>query len=148
MKIEIDQSGKVENTEKDTVVAFSNGVSKSILIKARDKREIQIFFRRAGKSKIFAYKLFSVLIFILIKPYINKITEIIIDIEYPGKGDLIKIFLLERMRKIEPSFSAKDISFKLVGKKSGAHIVAYEVFARGKMPDKTVSFKEASRNLL
>jgi hypothetical protein len=148
MKIEIDQSGKIENTEKDTVIAFSNGISKSILIKAKDKREIQVFFRKAEKSKIFTYKLFSVLIFILIRPYIEKITEIIIDIEYPGKSDLIKIFLLERIRKINPNFSARDISFKLVGKNSGAHIVAYGVFAKGKSPDKVVSLKEVSRNLL
>ena len=65
MKIEVDQSIKIENTEKDTVVAFSNGVYGSIIISAKDKREIQEVFRKTGKRMIFAYKLFAILIFIL-----------------------------------------------------------------------------------
>lgn len=148
MNIEIDQSGKIENTEKDTVIAFSNGISASILIRAKDKREIQSVFRQGGKSKIFIYKLFSVLIFILVKPYVKKIEEIIIDTEYPGRGDLIKIFLLERIRKIKPEFSAKDIYFKAVGKKSKAHIKAYETFAKGKKPDKIALLQDTLKNLL
>lgn len=53
MNIEIDQSGKIENTNKDTVIAFSDDTCGSILIKAVDKREIQKIFRDIGKSRIF-----------------------------------------------------------------------------------------------
>ena len=53
MRIEIDQSGKIENTNKNTIIAFSNNKFKSIFISAKDKREIQKFFRRIGKPRIF-----------------------------------------------------------------------------------------------
>ena len=63
MRIEIDQSGKIENTNKNTIIAFSNNKFKSIFISAKDKREIQKFFRRIGKPRIFVYKTFAILIF-------------------------------------------------------------------------------------
>ena len=60
MKIEIDQSGKIENTNKNTIIAFSDSKFKSIFISAKEKREIQKFFRRIGKPKIFIYKVFEI----------------------------------------------------------------------------------------
>jgi len=63
MKIEIDQSGKIEDTSKNTIIAFSNGKFKSIFISAREKRELQKFFRRIGKPRIFVYRVFAILIF-------------------------------------------------------------------------------------
>lgn len=42
MQIEIDQSGKIEDTRKDTVLAFSNGKNYSILIPAEVKRLYRI----------------------------------------------------------------------------------------------------------
>jgi len=42
-------------------MAFTEEISKSLLIKAKDKREIQKIFRQIGKSRIFIYKLFSIL---------------------------------------------------------------------------------------
>lgn len=66
MVIEIDQSEKIEYTHKNTVVAFSNGISGSIIIKSKEKRKIQEIFRKAGKPKIFVYDLFAALIFILL----------------------------------------------------------------------------------
>ncbi|MBD3279668.1 MAG: hypothetical protein GF390_03080 [Candidatus Pacebacteria bacterium] len=38
MKLEIDQSGKVEYTSHDTVLAFSNGKQGSIFLPAKDKK--------------------------------------------------------------------------------------------------------------
>lgn len=48
MKIEIDQSGKIEQTSELTVIAFSNGKSATIMISAS---EIQKKFRKIGKSE-------------------------------------------------------------------------------------------------
>jgi len=46
MKIEIDQSRKVEDTNRLTIVAYSNGKAKSLMITARDKKSLQSLFRR------------------------------------------------------------------------------------------------------
>jgi hypothetical protein len=145
MRIEIDQSGKIEDTNKDTIIAFSNEVFGSILIKAKDKREVQKIFRKIGKPKIFVYKLFAILIFLLIKKHLKKINQIIIDEEYPGKSVLIKDYLLREIRKVRPNFPKRDISFSAVGKKSKAHYLAYGVAIGKKLADKTVSVKEILR---
>lgn len=142
MKIEIDQSGKIENTNKDTVIAFSNSISSSILIKAKNKREIQNAFRQAGKRMVFVYRLFAILIFILIKKHIPKIQQIIIDTEYPGKSSIIKNFLLQEIRKIAPSFRKDNIMFMQIGKKSRAHYLAYGVESNKKQPDMVVDTKD------
>ena len=56
MNIAIDQSSKIEYTNKDTVIAYSNHKQKSLIIKAKDKRKVQKMFREAGKPDIFIYK--------------------------------------------------------------------------------------------
>lgn len=145
MIIEVDQSGKIENTNKNTIIAFSNEIFGSILILAKDKREIQKIFRKIGKPRIFVYKLFAILIFLLVKKHLKKIDQIIIDEEYPGKSILIKDYLLREIRKVRPNFSKENISFRTVGKKSKAHYLAYGVAIGKKLADKTVSVKEILR---
>jgi len=142
MKIEIDQSGKIENTNHDTVVAFSNGIFGSIVISAKDKREIQKVFRKTGKNSIFIYRLFAILIFILIKKHIQKIQQITIDIEYPGRSAMIKDFLMREIKKVNPNFHRDNISFGQIGKKSKAHYLAYGVATRKKQPDMAVGAKD------
>ncbi|MCG2700747.1 hypothetical protein L6267_01100 [Candidatus Parcubacteria bacterium] len=82
MKIEIDQSGKIENTGKDTIIAFSNGSFGSISISAKDKREIQRIFRKIGKPRVFVYRVFAVLIFLLINPAPFRQTPHLLDRNY------------------------------------------------------------------
>lgn len=135
MIIEIDQSGKIENTNRNTIIAFSNNVFGSILITGKDKREIQEIFREAGKPKVFVYRLFAILIFILIKKHIKKIDQIIIDLEYPGKSNLIKNYLLQEIKKERTDFSSGDITFKRIGRKSKAHSIAYLTFKERMRPD-------------
>lgn len=148
MKIEIDQSLKIERTDKNTVVAFSNHISASILIKAKEKREIQKIFRQDGKPDMFVYKTFAILVFLLIKEHLKKINEIIIDKEYPGKDNLIKSFLMREIKKVRPEFSPQAIIFKQIGKKSQAHFVAHGVIANKKQPDKVVGVKEILKFLI
>lgn len=108
MQIEIDQSWKIEDTNKKSVVAFSNGISASLLIPAKEKKVIQQLYRQAGKPEIFVYKLFSVLIFILVKDYLGKIDSIAIDTEYPGKEALIKEAYAVFKGEQEPTKSVKS----------------------------------------
>ncbi len=44
MQIEVDQSGKIEQTSYDTVLALTNGVSYTILLKKKDKRALEKIF--------------------------------------------------------------------------------------------------------
>jgi len=145
MKIEIDQSGKIENTNKNTIIAFSDGKFKSIFISAKEKREIQKFFRRIGKPKIFIYKVFAILVFLLIKSEVKEIDAIIIDEEYPGKNSLIKNFLLQEIRKIKPDFDRGNIIFQKIGKKSRAHFLAYGIAVGKKKADIEVGAREILR---
>jgi len=111
MKIQIDQSNKIEQTNKDSVIGFSNNIFGSVLMRAKDKREVEKIFKRTGKSKIFIYKLFAILIFILIKEHLKKIDEIAIDTEYPGKDNLIKSFLMREIEKVRPDFFPRKLYF-------------------------------------
>lgn len=139
MQIEIDQSGKIEYTRVDTVVAFSNSKSKSILIKAVEKRRLQTVFREQKKGRVFVYKAFALLIYLLIKDDFDNITSIIIDQEYKGKASEIKTYLLRQIKKDGMSFTASHIHFLEIGKKSSAHFKAYDT-ARGKMkPNKIIT---------
>ncbi|MBI2590949.1 MAG: hypothetical protein HYW33_03690 [Candidatus Blackburnbacteria bacterium] len=142
MKILIDQSGKIEYTKSNTVVAFSNGKQKTILIKAQDKREVQKVFRTAGKPYIFVYKTFAILIYLLIKDYLDKIQQIAIDKEYAGQESIIKNLLLEILRKHGSNLKTEDISFVLVGKKHSCHKLAIGVLRGNIKPGITVSKKE------
>lgn len=84
MAYQIDQSGKIEQTNKKTVLAISNGKTYSVLLKAKDKRLLQDIFRTLfNKQRQFIYEVFSALLFILIS---NSKSEgrIVIDKEYPG----------------------------------------------------------------
>ena len=130
MKIGIDQSGKIENTNRLTIIACSNKANKSLLITARDKRAIQSVFRKIGQPKIFVFKLFAVAIFALIKDDLKKIDQIIIDREYIGYENLIKQFIQEVAQKNNNEIAKEDIHFRSIGKKSRAHRVAIEAFLR------------------
>ena len=142
MRIEIDQSSKIEYTSKDTVVAFSNGKQKALLIRASDKRKIQKIFREAGKPDMFIYKTFAILVYLLIRKDIKDIQEIVVDKEYSGKEYLIKHLLLQILRGQKKVFDKENIYFKQIGKKSKAHEKAINTFQGKIKPDTVVGFKE------
>ncbi|MFA5103424.1 MAG: hypothetical protein WC525_09765 [Candidatus Thermoplasmatota archaeon] len=131
MKLFIDQSGKVEDTRHDTVVAFSNGKTGSVIIHASEKRKIQSYFRHAQKPHMFIYKTFAALIFLLLKEEKMKSLDIHIDREYWGKESVVKDHLLRIIRKQKKfDFESSNISFCLVGKKHACHIIAVSVLRK------------------
>ncbi|MCX6812817.1 MAG: hypothetical protein NTW79_04370 [Candidatus Berkelbacteria bacterium] len=138
MKIEIDQSGKIENTNKPTVIAYSGDKNKSLIIFAGEKQKLQKYFRRIGKPSSFVYIVFAVLIFILIKSE-KTIDEIIIDREYAGQEPLIKNYLIQFIKKSDRHFDKKKIYFHQIGKKSPAHDLSVKSFRKKKADIKVKS---------
>lgn len=132
MRIIIDQSGKIEDTNRLTAIAFSNGIEHSLIISAKEKRLVQFQLRRLGQPRVLISKVFAIGIFILIKNYINKIDTIIIDEEYPGKNHVIHDYLMELIRRHSYDFDGKQIQFTRIGKKVRAHSLAYLSFKSGK----------------
>jgi len=142
MQIYIDQSRKIEYTSQDTVVAYSNGTQKSILISAEEKRKVQRIFRDASKPEIFMFKTFAILIYLLIKENLPSIDAIRIDREYSGKEWLIKQYLLELLRRHGFMFEKGSIEFYYVGKKHKSHLQALSVFQQKLRPDIIVNHEE------
>ncbi len=99
MKIEIDQSGKIERTNRLTVITYSNKINRSVLITAKDKKSIQSIFRKINQPRVFISKVFASAIYFLIKKDFRKIDTIIIDKEYPGHEKYIKRLIIEILEK-------------------------------------------------
>lgn len=145
MKYQIDQSGKIEYTAHDTVIAVANGKQLAIKIKAKDKRYLQQVFRTMGKSQIFVIRLFSIMVFILIRDL--NFNQIIIDLEYPGWDAQIKNYLLEDFHRHHLPLNPSQICFKSIGKTANAHWHAYYVFKKKHQPEILVTAKEVLNTL-
>lgn len=142
MKIEIDQSWKIEKTNKTTVLAFSNSKNGVVILKSKEKKLVQKYFREIGKPRLFTHLCFAALIFILIKNKISNGDQIFIDKEYPGYDKFINQKIHEF---IQEGTNYKNINFYTanIGKKSNAHIIAIETFnLKDKSKVRNVTAKE------
>ena len=83
------------------------------MLPSKEKQALQRFFRKAGVPRLFVYRTFMALVFLLVKPHLGKITHITIDIEYRGQEGLLKNLLLEHIRtanvKDLPTITFKEI---------------------------------------
>lgn len=126
---QIDQSGKIEQTNRLTVVAVANGKTFSIRINAKDKKILKKIFREWDKPNIFSIQVFAILIYVLLeKAQLNGI-DVVIDKEYLGHEDLIKSYIIQLMHKFQKvGLSKENIEFGFVGKSSSAHYAAHSAF--------------------
>lgn len=133
MKLFIDQSGKVEDTSKNTVLGFSNKINGSIMIKAVEKRKLLKVFREQNRPKIFTFQLFSILVYNLLVKYKIKNHIVCLDTEYTGQNDLIKSFIVQLIKKFKGiDIAAHDIHFVLIGKQNNAHKMAIIGYRKNK----------------
>ncbi|OGH05974.1 MAG: hypothetical protein A2W22_03545 [Candidatus Levybacteria bacterium RBG_16_35_11] len=126
---QVDQSGKIEQTNKVTIIAFSNTKNGSIKLLAKDKRYLQKIYRQAGKSKIYIFQVFSALLYLLLEKSKIGRAIIVIDKEYPGQEALIKSYLTQLVQKrgrIKLNFD--ELRFDFIGKGSNAHGVASRAY--------------------
>ena len=140
---QIDQSGKIEQTSLDTIVAIANGKSYCVILPKKIKRLLQEEFRMRKKPRMFIYDTFcALLVIILLK--VKPVTAVFIDKEYFGNEDVIKAKILEYISKITNSDYIPDIDFTLVGKSSQAHKLAAKVGNKQIAPDKVVTLEAIS----
>jgi hypothetical protein len=138
MRIQIDQSGKLEDTNRPTVVGYSNGDNKTVIMSANEKKKLQKYFRNINKPKMYIYTTFSILIYTLIHRK-KKISEVIIDREYPGQEALIKNLLLTRLFKSKCELDKQSISFDEIGKSANVHAIVWKSYRAKKADSKLVA---------
>lgn len=139
MRVEVDQSGKIEWTQKPTVLAFANGLSYTIQINPRDKRRILAELSRLKprwSKRLMHIYTFSILLYFLLREHISKLDTVVIDLEYMGHDAVIKNRVLTLLRQDGLKVYRDQISFQRVGKKSPAHHAAIEVFRGKRRADK------------
>jgi len=142
-KIEIDQSGKIEQLSKDTVLCISDGDWDAILIKSQTKRQLQEIYRRNGQTRNFILFTFCAGLAILIIRN-KKYPVITIDQEYLGKENVIKNILNEMFKKIK---NPPDIIFDHIGKKANAHHIAHDIAVKEIEAKKILSLKEILKEI-
>lgn len=131
MSYQIDQSGKIEHTNKFTVIALANGKVKTIKITAAEKQRLVKAAKEITQpKKNYIYKLFAVLIFLITKD--QKIALLEIDKEYPGHESVIKDTLIYLYKKYD--LPLPEMDFVLVGRKSNCHKHALAVYRQKEKP--------------
>lgn len=138
----IDQSGKIEDTAKDTVIAYSNDKRYAVLIPKKLKRQVQEIYRRCGLPRLFVPHLFSVGVFLTISQ-LKQPASVTVDVEYPGQEESLE----RRIQLLLNQFSGPkiDIRFSRIGNRPRVHYAAHDVFTGKKKPDFTVSLAEVVR---
>lgn len=140
MKFDVDQSGKIEKTNKNTILAFSNDIQYSVCIPGKVKRQLKEAFRKQGRVRVFIYRTFAAGIVLLIKDHLRKIDLLNIDREYPGHEKLIEDMILEMLKKLRRK--QPQINFRQIGKRAKAHYIAYGTAIQKRKPSKIITLKE------
>ena len=143
MHIEVDQSGKIEQLDMNTVIAFSNKNQYSVLISKEVKQQVYKLYK--GKVKDLRYRLFCIGVYYCLKDYIKEKELITICFEYQGKENLIKSFLLDYLRKEHAVIDPRIIRFGKIGRQSNAYAVAIDVYRGNRRPNRILTLQEIER---
>lgn len=142
----VDLSAKVEQWNKNTAVAFSNGIKGAILIDKKTKKAardwLKIKYPNRGMT-FYRYNLLTALIYLLLKPNLGKIGRIVIDKDYPGREseNQIKSRLLQFLHRGDLCPKRVLVSFQEV-KGSKADLLARDIFVGKKKADREASLDE------
>jgi len=140
--VEIDQSWRLENTNKATAIGFSNGKSGSILIPSKVKKAVyQILNEKYGRTNSNNLRLFSCGILLLIK--IHELTNytFLIDEEYPSHDITLVDMIIKRGTKIGLKLSKNQFNIVNIGK-SEAHWVSIKTFKNKKFATKIIKLND------
>jgi hypothetical protein len=140
MKLVVDQSIKIGDTQSPTVLALSNDIQRAILIPAAVKREcIRALRGRWTPDATLYIRLFAAGLFVLLRELLKTADRITIDIEYPGHERDIKDDLLRLCRQAGNKVDPSVIHFEHIGKASPAHRLGLETCRGKRMPDEIIT---------
>lgn len=148
MQADVDMSGRIEETNKPTVLALADGINICISISAKEKRSaIEVLKRRKLKRKrrLIPVRVFSTLLFLLLRDHIEKLDLVVVDLEYPGHEPDIKDWVMTLCRRDGIVVHRDQIVFEQVRKKSPAHELAYRTFKGRIRPDRKVTAEDVLR---
>ena len=147
MEVEINQSNKIEQTSKDTIIGVVDDKTFTILIRAKIKRKLQEEFRKQGKPRLFVYRTFIGSVVLALKSaQFKNLSKVVIDEEYYGKDKMLKSMFLEMWGRFFTKIP--EISFEKIGRKSKVHNLCY-LTMKGKYElDKVIKFEEIKRLVL
>lgn len=144
MYFTIDQAGKIEHTNEDTVLALCTAETQyAIKIPKLLKQNIFNRCKREYKNNL-VYRIFSYCLYLLLNGRITPNSVIIIDEEYKGHGKDIKNYLLKYLEKI----SAENIRFQEIGKTDPSHRIANQTFSGKLKPNEIISEKQLNLNAI
>ena len=131
MKLVVDQSIKIGDTQSPTVLALSNDIQRAILIPASVKREcIRALRGRWTPDATLYIRLFAAGLFLLLRELLTTADRITIDVEYPGHERDIKRDLLLLCRQAGDVVDPSVIHFEHIGKKVARALSWPEDFPR------------------
>lgn len=143
MRVDVDQSGRVDRTDQPTVLALANGSRYTIRISAAAKREVIKTLRQGGQSgKTLYILMFSTLLYLLLVEKIDSLSSVVIDTELLGHEPTIKVHVLNLFRRRGKTIESEVLTFRQIGKHSPAHATAIGVFRREIMPDREITAQE------
>ena len=147
MKVEINQSNKIEQTNKDTILGLADNKTFTILINRKIKRKLQEEFRKQGKPRLFVYRTFIGGVVLLLKyAQIKNLSQVVIDKEYYGKDKVLKSMLLEMWSRYFTE--VPEITFDKIGKKSKVHNICYLAMKGKDEIGRVIRFEEIKRLVL
>jgi hypothetical protein len=148
MHIAIDQSPRIENWTKDSVIAFSNTKQRALILTSQLKREALAVLKERDKTEDTAkWMILAAGIFLLVQSDLAQMDAIVIDREF---DDCTMARLLHwlwiKIKKQRPAFGLAQLSYRSLRRKNPAHYLAYGLFTGLIKPDREIRVKR--RDLL
>ena len=142
-EVEVDQSGKIEDLGVDTVLAFSNGLSRTIRLPASIKRVGLDFLRRRGTPPKTRYlRMLAAGLYLLLREDLSRLAFITVDVEFAGREGDLQGMLMTLIWRDLPRFPGDRLAFYRIGRRSPAHHLALETYRGRRPPDKVVTEAE------
>ena len=135
-KVEVDQSVRIEELTRDTIISVANKEFEyAVRFPARLKRQLYELFRLRGRRKKFGPWVFAAAVAQLLEKSNIRVSDVVIDIEYPGyERDILMI--------IKNMHSDMYVSFTTVGKNSPAHEKAYFALKGKRTVESTLHYSD------